>query len=76
MTELGTLGTDPCSRALMSNAKRQIVGTTIAICGYLSTHAFLSESGGLMVVQRCESRHLRDCSRKLQGKVYFRAGGI
>ena len=49
MTDLGTLGSDPCSRALMSNAKGQIVGTTIAICGYLSTHAFLSESGGPMV---------------------------
>jgi probable HAF family extracellular repeat protein len=49
MTDLGTLGTDPCSRALMMNSKGQIVGTTIAICGSLSTRAFLWENGGPMV---------------------------
>jgi probable HAF family extracellular repeat protein len=49
MTDLGTLGSDPCSRALMSNSKTQIVGTTIAVCGDLSTHAFLWENGGPMV---------------------------
>jgi len=49
MTDLGTLGTDPCSRALMMNAKGQIVGATIAICGEHETHAFLWENGGPMV---------------------------
>ncbi len=49
VTDLGTLGTDPCSRALMMNSKGQIVGTTIAICGGHETHAFLWENGGPMV---------------------------
>ena len=49
MTDLGTLGTDPCSRALMMNSKGQIVGTTIAVCGAETTHPFLWENGGPMV---------------------------
>jgi probable HAF family extracellular repeat protein len=49
MTDLGTMGTDPCSRALMMNSHGQIVGTTIAVCGELSTHAFLWENGGPMI---------------------------
>ena len=48
MTDLGSLGTDPCSRALMANSRGQIIGTTIAICGQLETHAFLWENGGPM----------------------------
>jgi probable HAF family extracellular repeat protein len=49
ITDLGTLGNDPCSRALMMNSKGQIIGTTISICGALSTHAFLWEDDGPMV---------------------------
>jgi len=49
MTDLGTLGTDPCSRALMMNSKGQIVGATIAVCGTETTHPFLWENGGPMV---------------------------
>ena len=49
MTDLGTLGTDPCSRAKMANSEGQVVGITAAVCGGLSTHAFLWESGGPMV---------------------------
>jgi probable HAF family extracellular repeat protein len=49
ITDLGTLGDDPCSRALMMNSKAQIIGTTISICGVLSTHAFLWENDGPMV---------------------------
>src|SRR5262249_337611 len=49
MADLGSLGTDPCSRALMMNLRGQIVGTTIAVCGELSTHPFLWENGGPMV---------------------------
>ena len=32
MTDLGTLGADPCNHAFMSNAKGQIVGTSEAFC--------------------------------------------
>jgi len=49
MTDLGTLGTDPCSRAVMMNSKGQIVGSTISICGQGETNAFLWENGGPMV---------------------------
>jgi probable HAF family extracellular repeat protein len=52
MTDLGTLGTDNCSRALMSNARGQIVGTSIHVCGSGNnslSHAFLWENGGPMV---------------------------
>jgi probable HAF family extracellular repeat protein len=49
MTDLGTLGTDPCSHPFMSNTKGQIVGATVAVCGGPSTHAFLWENGGPMV---------------------------
>ena len=49
MTDLGTLGTDPCSRALMMNSKGQIVGATVAVCGTETTHPFLWENGGPMV---------------------------
>jgi probable HAF family extracellular repeat protein len=46
MTDLGTLGTDPCSRALSINSSGQIVGLTIAVCGGNPTHGFLWEDGG------------------------------
>jgi probable HAF family extracellular repeat protein len=49
ITDLGTLGSDQCSRALMMNSRGQIVGTTIAVCGFESTHPFLWENGGPMV---------------------------
>ena len=49
MTDLGTLGSDPCSRAVMMNSKGQIVGSTISICGNPETNAFLWENGGPMV---------------------------
>jgi len=49
MADLGTLGTDPCSRALMANSKEQIVGGTLAICQVETTRAFLWENGGPMV---------------------------
>jgi len=49
MKDLGTIGTDPCSRALMANSGGQIVGTTISVCGDLTTHPFLWENGGPMV---------------------------
>jgi len=49
MTDLGTLGSDPCSRAVMMNSKGQIVGSTISICGNVETNAFLWEKGGPMV---------------------------
>lgn len=49
MTDLGTLGADPCSRAVMMNSKGQIVGSTISICGQAETNAFLWENGGPMV---------------------------
>jgi len=49
MTDLGTLGTDSCSRALMMNSIGQVVGAAIAVCGGPSTHAFLWENGGPMV---------------------------
>jgi probable HAF family extracellular repeat protein len=46
MTDLGTLGSDPCSRALSINSSGQIVGLTIAVCGGNPTHGFLWEDGG------------------------------
>jgi probable HAF family extracellular repeat protein len=46
MTDLGTIGTDPCSRALSINSKGQIVGATAAVCGGNFTHGFLWENGG------------------------------
>ena len=49
MTDLGTLGSDPCSGAVMMNSKGQIVGSTISICGDPETNAFLWENGGPMV---------------------------
>jgi probable HAF family extracellular repeat protein len=49
MTDLGTLGADQCSRALMMNSRGQVVGTSIGVCGTQSTHAFLWENGGPMV---------------------------
>jgi probable HAF family extracellular repeat protein len=49
MTDLGTLGTDPCSRAVMTNSKGQIVGSTISNCGQGETNAFLWENGGPMI---------------------------
>ena len=49
MTDLGTLGTDLCNHAFMSNKRGQIVGTSEAVCGGPSTHAFLWENDGPMV---------------------------
>ena len=54
MTDLGTLGTDNCSRALMMNSTGQIVGVSIHVCGSGPrknplNHAFLWENGGPMV---------------------------
>jgi probable HAF family extracellular repeat protein len=49
MTDLGTLGADPCSIAVMMNSKGQIVGSTLSICSQFETNAFLWEDGGPMV---------------------------
>jgi probable HAF family extracellular repeat protein len=49
MKDLGTIGTDPCSRALMMNSNGQIVGATLAVCNVETTHPFLWENGGPMV---------------------------
>jgi probable HAF family extracellular repeat protein len=46
MTDLGSIGTDPCSRAISINSKGQIVGATAAVCGGTLTHGFLWEKGG------------------------------
>jgi probable HAF family extracellular repeat protein len=46
MTDLGTIGTDPCSRAVSVNSKGQVVGFTAAVCGGNATHGFLWEDGG------------------------------
>ena len=48
MTDLGTLGNAPCSRALSINQSGQIVGAT-APCGGEFTHAFLWENGGPII---------------------------
>jgi probable HAF family extracellular repeat protein len=45
-TDLGTIGTDPCSRATSINSRDQIVGFTAAVCGGQATHGFLWEKGG------------------------------
>jgi probable HAF family extracellular repeat protein len=49
MTDLGTLGTDQCSRALSVNSKDQVVGDSIAVCGFNSSGAFLWENGGPII---------------------------
>ena len=46
MTDLGTIGADPCSRGLSVNSRRQVVGATAAVCGSFLTHGFLWEGGG------------------------------
>jgi probable HAF family extracellular repeat protein len=46
MTDLGTIGTDPCSRALSVNSRRQVVGFTAAVCGGPPTHRFLWQDDG------------------------------
>jgi probable HAF family extracellular repeat protein len=46
MTDLGSIGSDPCSRALSVNARGQIVGATAAVCSGNLTHGFLWEKGG------------------------------
>jgi probable HAF family extracellular repeat protein len=46
MTDLGSIGTDPCSRGLSVNSKGQVVGATAAMCGGVLTHGFLWEGGG------------------------------
>jgi probable HAF family extracellular repeat protein len=50
MTDLGTLGADPCNHAFMSNAKGQVVGDSEAFCNGPGIPApFLWENGGPMV---------------------------
>jgi len=53
MTDLGTIGTDPCSSAYGMNARGQVVGNSgdgygIETCGP-KLHGFLWENGGPMV---------------------------
>jgi probable HAF family extracellular repeat protein len=45
-TDLGSIGTDPCSRAISINSRDQIVGLTAAVCGGNATHGFLWQDGG------------------------------
>jgi probable HAF family extracellular repeat protein len=49
ITDLGSIGTDPCSRALSINSKAQIVGFSTAVCGGAPTHGFLWANGGPMI---------------------------
>jgi probable HAF family extracellular repeat protein len=49
MTDLGTIGSDPCSRALSINSKGVIVGATASVCGGSLTHGFLWQNGGRAV---------------------------
>jgi probable HAF family extracellular repeat protein len=44
--DLGSIGTDPCSRAISINSRGQIVGLTAAVCGGNATHGVLWEEGG------------------------------
>lgn len=46
MTDLGSIGTDPCSRAISINSRGQIVGFTASVCGAFPTHGVLWENGG------------------------------
>jgi probable HAF family extracellular repeat protein len=46
MKDLGSIGSDPCSRAISINSRGQIVGFTAAVCGRAPTHGFLWENGG------------------------------
>lgn len=46
MTDLGSIASDPCSRALSINSKGEIVGASATVCGGLLTHALLFENGG------------------------------
>jgi uncharacterized membrane protein len=46
MTDLGSAGGDPCSRALSINSEGQIVGASAAVCGGPLTRALLFENGG------------------------------
>jgi len=48
MTNLGSLNGDPCSRALSSNSKGQVVGISLPDCGDAGD-AFLWESGSGMI---------------------------
>jgi probable HAF family extracellular repeat protein len=48
MTDLGTLGNDPCGRAFSINLSGQVVGATNP-CNGEFTHAFLSENGGPLI---------------------------
>jgi probable HAF family extracellular repeat protein len=47
MTDLGTLGSDSCSRALSINAGGQVVGYSLATIGGGDAHAFLYSSGAM-----------------------------
>ena len=46
MTDLGSIGTDPCSRVFSINSREQIVGASAAVCGGNLTHGFLWEKDG------------------------------
>jgi probable HAF family extracellular repeat protein len=48
MTDLGTLGNDPCGRAFSINLSGQVVGATDP-CNGEFTHAFLWENGGPII---------------------------
>ena len=48
-TDLGSLGSDPCSRAISINSSGQIVGFSAAVCGAFPTHGLLWEDGGRAV---------------------------
>jgi probable HAF family extracellular repeat protein len=46
MEDLGSIDSDPCSRAISINSRGQIVGASAAVCGGMLTHGFLWENGG------------------------------
>ena len=48
MTDLGTLGGDPCSDAISVNSRGQVVGASQSLAGGCNewTTAFLWENGG------------------------------
>lgn len=53
MTDLGTLGTDPCSNGFSVNAAEQVVGVSVAKgvstpCNFLQTRAFLWQQGSMV----------------------------
>jgi probable HAF family extracellular repeat protein len=53
MTDLGTLGTDPCSNGFSVNAAKQVVGISVAAgvhppCNFDQTRAFLWQNGSIV----------------------------